>query len=81
MRTLIGSEAADSARGRGGCRVKRQPVDRLLLMPGVVLVEFRPGLEAAAQDVDQSVGQLPKCVVLSDVPCSHDVVVGAGDTR
>jgi hypothetical protein len=60
VRTLIGSEAADSARGRGGCRVKRQPVDRLLLIPGVVLVEFRPGLEAAAQDVDQSVGQLPK---------------------
>jgi len=79
---LIESEAADSAEVEvvavsSGSRLG----GRLLVMPGAVLVEFLPALEAAVQDADQSVGQLPKCGVMSYVPCSHGVVVGAGDTR
>ena len=52
--------------------------DRFVVVPGGVLVVARSGLEAAVQDADQPVGQLPQGGMVPDVPGSHGVVVDAG---
>ena len=48
----------------------------LVVLPGDVLVVDGAGLEAAVQDADKSVRELPQGCVMGDVPGAERVVVG-----
>src|SRR5664280_3079697 len=51
------------------------------VLPGGVLVEKGAGLEAAVQDADEPVRELPQGRVVADVPAAQRVVVGPRTRR
>jgi len=50
----------------------------LVGLPGHLLAVGGPGLEAAVQNADESVRELPQRGVVADVAAAKGVVVGAG---
>jgi len=51
----------------------------LMVCPGVVLVVAGAGFEAAVEDADQPIGQLPQRGAVAGSSSAEPVVVGAGD--
>ena len=47
-----------------------------LMVPGRVFVVFRAGFEAAVQNADEPVRELPQRGVVAYLPCAERVVVG-----